>query len=110
LARRLGVSEELQELKTALATFPDDISQLDLRHVQLAVMLANSTNATDTFLTQSCQLFDPSLGKEKISQDTARALLINHVFLSLKVPKKITVVKPNIEVSLLLLTRTYDYR
>jgi hypothetical protein len=88
LAKRLGVSDELHELKTALATFPDDVSQLDLRHFQLAVLLANSTNAAETFLSQSGHLFDPSLGDDKISQDTARALLINHVFLSVKVRKK----------------------
>ena len=89
MASRLGVAEDLAELKTALATFPNHAGQLDLRHIRLAVLLGHSTHAPDTFLTEACQLFDPDLGRDKVSKETARDLLINHIFLSIKVSEQL---------------------
>jgi hypothetical protein len=74
----------LAELKTLIGTYPGDNS-LDLRHIRLSVLLADSTDALRTFLTWACQLFDTCLGSDVISKETARDLLLNHIFLSPKV-------------------------
>jgi hypothetical protein len=87
LASTLSVSEDLAELKTLIGTYPgDDVNNsLDLRHIRLSVLLADSTDALRTFLTWACQLFDTCLGSDVISKETARDLLLNHIFLSPKV-------------------------
>ena len=89
LASTLSVSEDLAELKTLIGTYPGDnvYNSLDLRHIRLSVLLADSTDALRTFLTWACQLFDTCLGSDVISKETARDLLLNHIFLSPKVSR-----------------------
>jgi hypothetical protein len=84
----MGIPEDMLELKTALNTFANDVSRLDLRHFRLAVTLAHSESAPEVFLTHSCQLFDTDLGDESVSKETARDLLLYHIFLSSKVSLK----------------------
>ena len=62
----------------------------DLRHLRLVTLIATDEDALESFLNNSCQMYDEDLGPDRISSESMEKILQSVLFLTVKEAKELT--------------------
>ena len=81
------IGEEEEDLKVIEELCQDTT---DLRNLRLVTLIATDKDALQSFLNNSCQLYDEDLGEDRISSQSLEKVLQSVVFLTLKEAKELT--------------------